>query len=260
MLAINDVNNPTKMWIQLLTGVAPTNNQTITGGTSGATCLVNVTVTEREISKPFCGVSTGSALIGAYGFGVEAGDLSAADLVFDLDNNPITPPNNVTFSVSGLVSGDRVLVGPEDGSGGLDYDQLTLNTTLSADNVTSVVVTTTIPTDTPSSGYIRVQDDNGKYRRLHYSGFSSATFTIDTTDGNEDFNSVNATSGNDVFIAYLDEAATTTSLSFSVIYDTDRTVFIRVRDGGGTPIKTFETTGTIGSSGGSTTAIRTSDV
>jgi len=36
-------------------------------------------------------------------------------------------------------------------------------------------------------------------------------------------------------------------------------LFIRVRDGAGTPIKTFETTGTLGSAGGSTTAIRTSD-
>lgn len=113
MLAINDVNAPTKMWIQLLTGVAPTDNQTITGGTSTATCLVNVTVTERTISQPFCGVSTGSAIIGAYGFGVEALDLSASDKVFDLNNTQYSPPNFQTGTVAGLVSGeDYVVAGP----------------------------------------------------------------------------------------------------------------------------------------------------
>ena len=113
MLAINDVNNPIKMWIQLLTGVAPTDNQVITGGTSGATCQVNVTVTERPISQPFCGISTSSSMICAYGFGVEALDLSAADKVFDLNNTQYSPPNFQTGTVAGLVSGeDYVIAGP----------------------------------------------------------------------------------------------------------------------------------------------------
>jgi len=46
---------------------------------------------------------------------------------------------------------------------------------------------------------------------------------------------------------------------FTGVYASDRSLFIRVRDGGSSPIKTFETTGTLGSSGGSATAIRTSD-
>jgi hypothetical protein len=59
------------------------------------------------------GVSTGSALIGAYGFGIETADLAATDSVTDLDDTPRTPPNNVTFTTSGLVSGeDRLLVAP----------------------------------------------------------------------------------------------------------------------------------------------------
>jgi len=44
------------------------------------------------------------------------------------------------------------------------------------------------------------------------------------------------------------------------VYSSDRTLFIRVRDGGGTPIVPFETTGTLGSAGGSVTAIRQADV
>jgi hypothetical protein len=68
------------------------------------------------------------------------------------------------------------------------------------------------------------------------------------------------TSGNNVFVSYIDTVAGSTSESFTSVYSSDRTLFIRVRDGGVTPIKTFETTGTLGSAGGSSTAIRTSDV
>lgn len=257
MLAINSPTAATKMWIQLLTGVAPTDGQTITGGTSSATVDVNTTVTERTISTPFVGVSTGSALIGAFGLGIGADDLTASDLVFDLTNTSITPPNVVSFIVSGVVSGeDRVLVGPEDGSGGLDTDQLATSGNLNGASVTTLTVSTAIPSDTPSSGTIRVLRDSGVYSRIQYSSYSGSDFTITATD----FSSDNVTSGNNVFVSYIDTLASGVSESFNTVYSSDRTLFIRVRDGGVTPIKTFETTGTLGSAGGSSTAIRTSDV
>lgn len=333
MLAINSTTAPTLMWIQLLTGVAPTDNQTITGGTSSATCLVNGSATERSISTPFVGVSTGSAIIGAYGVGIGADDLTASDKVTDLTNTVRTPPNNVTFTVTGLVSSeDRVLVGPlgyrfaydaeasgpftvgetltftspagtavlhalqDDGStgymviseavtGSLPADnsgitggtsaatasvngsvtadiavrQFTLNTALTADNITSVVIATAIPTDTPPTGTIRVADNNGLFRRLSYTSYTGSTFTVNTTDGNEDFATVNASSGNKVWISYIDKLAGSTQESFTGVYAADRNLFVRVRDGGGTPIKPFETTGTLGSAGGSATTIRTTD-
>lgn len=256
MLAINSTTAATKMWIQLLTGVAPTDGQTITGGTSSATADVNVTVTERTISTPFAGQSTGSAIIGAYGLGIEAADLGASDKVFDLDNVQKTPPNNVTFTVFGVVSGeDRILVGPESG-GDLEVDQFALNTTLNGATETAVVVTTSIPSDTPATGTIRVQLDTGSYRRVPYTSWTGSTFTIassDWTDPND------ATAGNNVYISYIDKLADATSATFTSIYDSDRSLYIRVRDGGVSPIKTFETTGTLGSAGGSATVIRTSD-
>jgi len=255
MLAINSTTAGTKMWIQLLTGVAPTDNQVITGGTSSATCQVNVTVTERTLSFPFCGASTGTALKASYGFGMEASDVTSSDGFFDLTNTPRNPPNLVTFTVNGLVSGeDRVLVGPESG-GTLDVAQFALNTTLSGAAVTSVVVTTSIPSDTPATGTIRILLDSGIYRRVAYTSFTGSTFTIGSTD----FSSDNATSGNNVFISYIDKLAGSTSELFTVVYNSDRSLFIRVRDGGVTPIKTFETTGTLGSAGGSSTVIRTTD-
>lgn len=255
LLAINDANAPTKMWIQLLTGVAPTDNQVITGGTSTATAQVNVTVTERTISTPFCGVSTGSAIIGSYGFGIEALDLTAADKVFDLNSTQVTPPNYVTFTVGGLVSGDRVLV-TNDQSSGVDYDQFTLNGALTGATVTAVVVTGSIPADTPSTGTIRIERADGQYTRHAYTSWSGSTFQISSTN----FSTNNAANGADCFISYIDAASSGATMTFTSVYSSDRTLFIRVRDGGGTPIKTFETTGTLSSSGGSTTAIRTSDV
>lgn len=255
MLAINSPTAPTKMWIQLLTGVAPIDNAVITGVTSGATCQVNVTVTERTLSSPFIGQSTGSAIIGAYGVGLETADLSASDKVFDLDNTQRTPPNNVTFTVNGLISSeDRVLVGPEQ-AGTLDADQFTLNGALTGAAVTSVVVNGAIPSDTPSSGTIRVKRNSGIYSRIAFSSFTGSTFTITSTD----FSTDNAANANDVFISYIDKLAAATSESFTVVFLATRSLFVRVRDGGGTPIKTFETTGSLGSAGGSATAIRTAD-
>lgn len=261
MYAIDSVGTGTKMWIQLLTGVAPSASVTITGDTSGATATNSGTPTERTLSFPFVGQSTGSAIIGSYGLGIEIADLSASDKLFDLTNTQRIPPNNVSFTVGGLVVGeDRVLLGPATGST-LNTSQMTLNTTLSSGTETAVVVTTTIPSDSPSSGTIRIELDSGIYRRVPYTSFSGSTFTIASTD----FSSDPATSTNtpDVFISYIDKLATATSESVTWVYSSDRSLFLRVRDGGTAgdtiPIKTFETTGTMGSAGGSSTAIRTSD-
>ena len=261
MLAINSTTTGTKMWIQLLTGVAPTGSVVITGA-STATATYAGTLVERTLSFPFCGASTGSALIGAYGFGVEATDLAATDKVFDLTNTQVTPPDNRSFSVTGLsVGNDYVLVGPESG-GVLNTAQFSLQTTLSIANVTSVVINTTIPSDTPSTGTIRVEDNNGNYRRLHFSSRSGSTFTIDTSDGNEDFDAVNATAGNDVFISYIDTLAGASSVSYNAVYSSSRSLFVRVRFGGTSgasytdAIKTFESPASFP---GSAAAIRTAD-
>lgn len=272
LLAVDNTasSSATVLYMQLLTGVVP-NANTITGN-GGATATAG-TVTERTIATPFVGVSTGSALIGAYGLGVKPEDLASTDKVKDLGNNVITPPNNVTNTVSGLASGqDRVLVAPWDGSStdtngdpAVDKDQLSLSGNLTTANVTSVVVAEAIPSDTPSSGYIRVTDDDGYERRLHYSSWTSSTFTIDTTDGNEDFDGVTgsgtyqATSGNDIYIAYIDELASATTATFTSVQSGTRQLVVIVRDGGGTPIKQFISEWSQTSSNQTINAIRTTD-
>ena len=68
-----------------------------------------------------------------------------------------------------------------------------------------------------------------------------------------------ATAPKNVFVSYIDKDAAGASENFTTIYNADRTLFIRVRDGKTTPIKTAETTGTLGSTGGSVTINRISD-
>jgi predicted aspartyl protease len=348
LLAVDNVNAPTKMWIQILTGVPPANDVFIQSVTNGASTQAQVdgTVTDREplLTRPFLGASTGSSIIGGYGIGIASEDLTASDILFDLGNNQITPPNNVTVSIGNLTStedyvtvaqrgyrfafdgqtgtsfslgetltfsgaatatavlaeivdqgttGYMIVSEEVTGSFGLTPDnavitgasaaavingsvssdinkrQFTVATSaLSGANITAVIVSATIPTDTPSSGILRVQDNNGFYRRLVYSSYTSATFTIDptateaynaSTATDADFNVVGAAIGNNVYIGYIDLLATAATESFTAVYSANRNLFVRVRDGGGTPIKTFETTVTMGSSGGSATAIRTTD-
>jgi hypothetical protein len=252
MFAINNTTAPTKMWIQLLTGVAPTDGSTITGATSSATCDVNTTVTERSITiaGPSGLQSTGTAIIGSYGLGVEAADLSSSDRLTDLTDTQRTPPNNVTFYVLGLISGeDYVLVGPES-AGVIEEDQLSASGTYSGGEAT-FTVQESIPGDTPTTGTFRVWNGS-TYSRVTYTGWASSSFT--------GCSGVPACSnGDNVWISYVDKLADSTSLSFTGVYQSDRSLIIKARDGGVTPIKPFESTATLGTSGGSITIIRTSD-
>lgn len=256
----------TKLWIQLLTGVLPVNNDTITGTTSSATAdaeLTGGTITERTISTPFVGASTGSALIGSYGLTLETTDLLSTDKVFDLTNTQVTPPNNVTFTVFGLKSGeDRVLVTND--ATGIDFTQMALATALVGTTTSVDVGLGNIPQDTPntSGGTIRIERDDGLYSRHPYSAYDSGRQTFTITSHN--FTANPAQIANEVFVTYIDKLAGAVSEAFTTVYNADRTLFVRVRDGGtagdGEGIKTAETTGALGSTGGSATVNRISDV
>lgn len=348
ILADGDDGATGDIYIQLIHGAAPVNTLGLEGRTSGATATASAP-TSRTISPAFIGQSTGSNLIGAYGVGFDTNDIGSSDLFFDLTNTDRTPPNNVTFTVTGLVSGeDRVLVGPR-AAGVLDKDQFTTDTALTAAAETVVsIATVAIPTDTPGAGEgasntrLRVQRDSGVYKRQPYSSFdgatpgnftmslpdsgsggiqldvvasagtitrgsgsflddgfeedcrftgsgftnggNNATFTVasvtalvitvvnnagmvdETGSGDErvladgwDYSADNAASGNEVFVAYIDTLADAATESYTAVYNTDRDLFVRVRDGGATPIKTFESPAIFGSTSSSIPATRTTD-
>lgn len=247
------------LYIQLLTGVVPSGNTLTQGGVTATAS----TVTERPISTPFCGLSTGSSLVGAYGFSLEYADLAVNDKIQALDGVTRSPPNNVTFTVQGIQSGWRILVGPEDGGGGLNYAQLSNTNLLNGAAVTTVTVDEAIPANTPTSGTIRIQRVDGSYTRHTFSarsGTGPSTFTI----ASHDFSSNNATAGANVFISYIDAAASGTNIQYNTVQTVQQTLFIEARFGGTGPdytdsIKPAKTTGTLGSTGGSATISAVSD-
>lgn len=249
LLAVDDTDGTgtSKMWIQLLTGVIPS-TELITGaggatGTSGA-------VSAKTVPKTFLGSYTGS-LIGAFGVGVATTDVVATDTIADLGGVTQIPPNNVTFTVSGLVAAeDRVLVGPRAASV-LQINQMASTAASSGDG--TITMQGTIPVDSPASGTIRVLGDGGVYNRIEYTSYTGSIFTLNGTLPDD------VTDGANAYVSYIDKDAGATSESFTTIFDSTRDLFIRVRDGKATPIKTFESAGTLGASGGSTVASRITD-
>jgi hypothetical protein len=255
MLAINSVTAGTKMWIQLTKGVPPGDGDTITGT---GTADVNVTVTSRTIPSTLIGTSTGSAINpGAYGTGILAADLTVSDLMVDLTDTSNAPPNNVQFTVGNLISGDRVLVGPE-AAGILEIDQDTINGALTSGTTTAVVMPTALPTDTPSSGTLRIENDEGRYVRIPYDSYTGSTYTIPSYDFSGAGDNDSCADLNNCFISYIDLGTVLTAESFTSVYLADRDLFVRVRNST-IPIKTFESAGTLTASGGSATTGRISD-
>jgi hypothetical protein len=256
VLAKDDNGTTGELYIQILSGLAPVDNSVIrrddiSGDPLLDLALVATTVNSKTISPEYLGTSTGSNIIGAYGIGFETADVGSSDRFTALDDSAHIPPNNVVFTVSGVISGeDYVLVGPRLGTA-LDRGQWLLNTLLSGAAETSVVVKTgtdTVPwpaaeINWPNAGSpnsaIRIQMDDGRYRRIQYTSHdSSGTFTIPSTSFSGDQAAVN----NNVFMGFIDLLASGTTMTFTGVHTVanDRDLFVRVRDGGGTPIKTFE--------------------
>jgi hypothetical protein len=256
VLALDDQGATGFFYVQVTKGVATLDNTLLYDAADHTDQYdLNANPDERAISTPFAGVSTGSALIGAYGLGIEQGDAGVADTYFDLNNDPVSPPNNVTFVTSGFASGDYVLC-TNDNGGDIDFTQLASVGSLTSGTQTAVEVAA-IPSDTPpdafSKGGIRIERDTGLYSLHRYTAIDfgtdiftipSADFATDTLPGNGP-----ATHPFNVFITYLDLVTGLTEEEFTYVFDSPRTHFLRVRNGS-TPIKTAEATGDMTSTGG----------
>lgn len=263
LLAINSTTAGTKMWIQILSGIAPSDGTIITG-VSTATATVNVTVTPRLVPSTFIGTSTGSAINpAAFGVGIGSDDLTQNDLLQDLTGTNRQPPNNITYSVNNTVAGDYV-ISANNAAGDFDLTQLSITSAEVGAAVTSIQFDETIPSDTlRPGGTIRVEQVNGSYRRIVYTSITTTSITDDTINfASLDFSGVGAglAIGGNAFITYIDRVATGTTETATYVYASDRTLFTRVRNA--TPaseIKTFETTSLVGSGGGASTVGRIDD-
>jgi hypothetical protein len=258
VLAEDDNTTDGEVYLQVLSGVNPVFLSKIYRSTTGFTNFVTATavINTRTINPEFVGTSTGSNIIGSYGIGFNPNQVGSSDRFTDLSGTSRIPPNNVVFKVSGIESGDRVLVGPRL-STSLDRNQWLLATSLTTTE-TAVVVKTggtdTVdwpaakinwPASTTASGdvsFLRIELDSGIYKHVDYDSHNSLnTFVI--SGGLADFTLDNATSDNNVWLAFIDVTTATIEEEFTGVHTAgnDRDLFVRVRNGlASAPIKTFE--------------------
>ena len=203
-------------------------------------------------SAPF-GTFAGGTFFVARGWaltGVLPAEATRYQLIDDSGATQV-PPTLAGITVGNLVSGDRVLVARENGSGGLLRDEYTpVAASLGA---TSITVVEAIKTDTPTSGVIRI-----KSLRHTYSAFNAGTKTF---SGLSPALPGNIVAGDDVFVPYIDKVAGATSESVTFIYSTNFSARVDVRNGSGlAPIIPFTTLLSVTSAGASVNASRNSDV
>jgi hypothetical protein len=203
-------------------------------------------------SAPF-GTFAGGTFFVAQGWFL-SGVLPAESTKYQLiahDGTTQVPPTVVAITVGNLVSGDRVLVARDNGSGAILKDEYT--PVAASSGATSLTVVESIKTDTPTSGVIRI-----KAKRYTYTSYAAGTKTF---SGLSPALSENIVTADDVFVPYLDRQAGSTSETQSFTYSSNFNARVDVRNGSGaSPIIPFTTTISINNSGASVNASRNSDV
>jgi hypothetical protein len=203
-------------------------------------------------SAPF-GTFAGGTFFVARGWWL-TGVLSAEATRYQLiahDGTTQTPPTLVSISVGNLLSGDRVLVARDNGSGSILKDEYT--PIAASSGATALTVVESIKTDTPSAGVIRI-----KGKRYTYTSFTAGTKTF---NGLSPALVENIVTADDVFVPYIDIATTSTSESVLFTYNANFNCRVDVRQGSGaTPIIPFTTTISVTNAGASVNASRNLDV
>lgn len=263
MLAVDDLNAATTMWIQLLTGVAPVDGLTITGGTSTATADVNVTVTPKTLPLNSVIGNYFGTLIGGYGAGVLKADLTNADTVQDLDGDTLSPPATVLVRVNNVEGGaseqDRIILGRRL-AGVLETDMYTADGA-QASGLTTFTIVETIDPYWPQPGNVRIFDAiSNSFKRVPYTSFTGSVFTLVGTIGHAVANL------DEAFGTFLDDIggggtldAEDGFLQANSKYSIDVDVIGVVRNGGANPIQEFPLLGQVTSSGFVVGAVRTPD-
>jgi len=115
-----------------------------------------------------------------------------------------------------------------------------------------IAVSTQIAGDEPFSGIVRIVQSDGTDHRYAYQNYSGYKFILDTgVTLSQDYSE-----GQYVYVPIIDEVATSSSVSTTLIYSSDIPVLVRVRQKGIIP---FEVESTVTNVGLSVSAIRTTD-
>lgn len=210
-------------------------------------------------ASPF-GTFAGGKFFGTQGIWIE--NMAAADVqnfqLIDSGGTTRTPPNKQSLTITNLISGDRVSVFVTSVGTTINKSQYTLGVGNNTGS-TTLVVNGSITTDTPSAGTVRVVDtsdtSNNREKRYSYTSWSGSTFSGLSPTLDRNYTQTDDTA----YVPFIDTTATGASTSVTVIYTADRTILLRVRRYTSTAILPFETTGTFGSTGYSTSCIRTTD-
>lgn len=255
------------LYCQLITGVIPVDDQEV-WNTDGEYASVNGSVSTRTINNQYFGIWTGSNFQTNFGLAIVAGDAIVGDKYRNLADVVQEPPNNQQGVVGGLQIGDTVTCFPWDGvtydtNGDAEpwYDEMQIETGYPVTGGVTTVINVgsgNIPDNTPASGYIRLENNNGDYDLLYYTSHDGDDeFTLQSAAPNS------ADVGNNVMRAFIDEEVESgTSLSYTAVKGAgDTKVTIQVRNGStlNGPIKPYPTTATFSTSGFSVTASRISD-
>lgn len=223
------------------------------GGTPGWNYRkLNAAYTDVQ-EAPFGRLVSGKWLV-ARGWWIDTASLNAADLqaytLISDDNTTVNPPVTIALSVAGIVAGDYVLVGKDDGSSGF-------NTTTGITGTGTATATTLTLSGAPASdvptgaGYIRINGNAHTYTGIIGTTVSGLVPAIPA----------GGYSAAPVWFPYVDAVASGTTVSSGTFnYAADFTARVRVRNGGASPIVPFETTFAASATGGSVNAIRSADV
>ena len=203
--------------------------------------------TYTEVPASPLGTFAGGTFFGARGVWItnyHADDAKNFQLI-DSSGTTQSPPNVVGVSVSSVVAGDRVGVFVlTAAAGSIDTSQYTLDGAHSTGGGT-VTVNEAVGTDTPAAGVIRVDGD-----RYAYSSWTGKVFTLSGTLSDDYL--ANA----DCYVPLIDQEASGVSVSNTLTYSSSIPVLVRVRKKGILP---FEVETSVGSTGMSVAAIRTTD-
>jgi hypothetical protein len=184
--------------------------------------------------------------------GALVGDLQKYQMISH-DGTTVINPVVAGISIGGLTVGARLLVGRSAGTAsGFNDTEYTLQAATTSGGNTCVV-NEAIKTDTPDTGYIRVNSVPYAYTAVNR---GTKTFTISGTWGQ-----IHAISS-PTWCPYIDKVvASVTEVSSNYTYFADFTARLKVRKGGaGSSLQPFETTFTAGSSAtNGTNAIATPD-
>ena len=264
LCAIDDQGTTGNFYVQLLTGIAPLNNQLVRGGTSFATSLVNGTVASRVINNQFAGVYTGANFQTNFGIAIDPTDAVVGDIFPNLLGVNQLPPNNQLGVVGALVAGDYVNVYAWDGvavdvngdpAPNVTEQALAIALTAGVSTVVNVGAGN-IPLNTPQVGNIRIErDSDGNYDKVPYASH----------DGDDEYTLVGtapsaAAIANNVYRSPIDLVTTGTQESYTAVYGgTPDDWGITVRRGSNGPIKTFKGSAEFGATGFNVNAQRITD-